>query len=529
MGFLEDSHVKFGITRRSFIFLRTILIGAAIFFISYAILSHTSSPQLSEEHHAESASRWNGTISREAKSLSLKSQNATLGFGDIKYISMPFRTDRQDAVHLLASIHGLKMSKVDGVVGESIHSKSVPDGGAGLRPPELGCWRAHVNVWREFLDSGKDTMLVLEDDLDFDVNIKNIFQRISIQMQHNQLRVTPPTEHEQRSAPYGLDWDVMYLGQCSDYASDRKYLSQIFDDPDTPSRADTHPHFVGMMNSLGIYGKQIGKVRVISPSWGPVCTLAYAITRAGAQRLLLNLSYLGLTTAVDVDIIRKLQAGVIRGYTITPPPFSSFRLHNYMDSDTATQKTKEEIEKEQKLSNEKDIGNLAGTSLNIRTSARHAMLKSLDRHNWEDYERLFPTKNSPPRLQDSDGSTAPPPEPFGTVAEEKEKSIKAGEAPLSEVTDNEEDTSASSKKSNKQAKFNEETKESLISPGKKSAENEPEQSLEKTNRENSAGSEQEVENKDESKEESKEEAVSDTEDTSKETGAGEPESDDKKR
>jgi hypothetical protein len=51
---------------------------------------------------------------------------------------------------------------------------------------------------------------ILEDDLDWDVNIKDITESLSKQMRNNPLRLSEVTEHEKASAPYGLDWDVLW-------------------------------------------------------------------------------------------------------------------------------------------------------------------------------------------------------------------------------------------------------------------------------------------------------------------------------
>ncbi|KAK9367933.1 hypothetical protein V1509DRAFT_624834 [Lipomyces kononenkoae] len=421
------------------------VVRVAIFLVAARFVILASSKRAFDSDDFNAAGQWNVTVDEaRAQALARRANNATLGFGEIVYISLPARSDRQDAMHLIASIHGLNLHFMPGVDGESVHPKSVPDGGSQLRPPELGCWRAHANAWRRMLASRQETMLILEDDADFDVNVHQIFQRISMQMQHNSLRVEPPTEREIEAAPYGLDWDVMYLGQCSDYAGPRKDLSMVFDDPDAPQRARTHEHFVAMMQSLGVYGKAIGKTRVISPSYGPVCTLAYAITRRGAQRLLLNFSYLGLSTAVDVDILNKLQDGSIRGYTVTPPPFSSFRLNNEKDSDTVRQSTSEDGENQKPEKEEKDIGNIAGTSLNIRNSARHAMLVNLDRLNWEDYERAIPKnrESNAVVVQATDASEVAVPQFSGTPEEGKEASRQAGQAPLYEVIDSSDEVPA---------------------------------------------------------------------------------------
>ncbi|KAK9233855.1 hypothetical protein V1525DRAFT_415029 [Lipomyces kononenkoae] len=319
--------------------------------------------------------------------LAAHAQNETLGFGGIAYLSMPYRTDRQDAMELLASVYGLNFTYIPGVDGSSIVEKSKPLHSYWLRPPELGCWRAHVNAWRYLLESDFETLLVLEDDVDFDVHIHDIFETLSKQMQHNRIRITPPTEHERTAAPYGLDWDVLFVGQCSDHSNDdRLDLVHIYADPHVPSRQDTFFHFIGQMESLGIKDRNFGMMRAIAPSWNPVCTMGYAITRRGAERLILDISYRGITGPVDIDIIRKLQQGIIRGYTITPPLLSAWRVDGAKDSDNQA------LEKDQtKLG----TGNLNGYSTSLKMSARKEMVKILELQNWNDIQRVLPPRANP--------------------------------------------------------------------------------------------------------------------------------------
>ncbi|KAK9364614.1 hypothetical protein V1509DRAFT_635794 [Lipomyces kononenkoae] len=321
------------------------------------------------------------------KRIAAHAQNETLGFGGIAYLSMPYRFDRQDAMELLASVYGLNFTYIPGVDGTAIVEKAKPLHSYWLRPPELGCWRAHVNAWRYLLESDFETLLVLEDDVDFDVHVHDIFETLSKQMQHNRIRITPPTEHEKRAAPYGLDWDVLFVGQCSDHSNDdRLDLVHLYEDPHAPSRQDTFFHFIGQMESLGIKDGNFGKMRAIAPSWNPVCTMGYAITRGGAERLILDISYRGITGPVDIDVIRKLQQGIIRGYTVTPPLLSAWRVDGAKDSDNQA------LEKDQtKLG----AGNLNGYSTSLKMSARKEMVKILELHNWNDVQRVLPLKPNP--------------------------------------------------------------------------------------------------------------------------------------
>jgi GR25 family glycosyltransferase involved in LPS biosynthesis len=58
-------------------------------------------------------------------------------------------------------------------------------------------------VWRRVLNEKLETALILEDDVDWDVNIHDIFEELSRQMRKGKLQQTAMTEEEQLTAPYG--------------------------------------------------------------------------------------------------------------------------------------------------------------------------------------------------------------------------------------------------------------------------------------------------------------------------------------
>ncbi|KAK9372291.1 uncharacterized protein V1513DRAFT_385109 [Lipomyces chichibuensis] len=309
--------------------------------------------------------------------LASQAWNESLGFGDVLYISMPYRTDRQDAMNLVASMSGIKLRLIGGVDGDNINVKALPDNAnSNLRASELGCWRAHADAWRFVIENDLETALILEDDIDWDKNIHQIFQDLSTQMQNNTLRLVPPTDHERASAPYGLDWDILVMGECVDKAHpDRHDLVLVYDDPNVPSREDTEFVFLNVMESLGVSGDDIGKKRLLYPAFRPACTMGYAVTRKGAQRLLLNLSYLNLRAPVDLDIAWTLQDGKIRGYTVTPPLFTPWRVDGQKDSDNMPDPDQPIV----------GNGNIGGVSGNLKSSARVAMVNELAMDNWGDY------------------------------------------------------------------------------------------------------------------------------------------------
>jgi hypothetical protein len=52
--------------------------------------------------------------------------NGTLGFGAIYVLGLPERSDKRDVVELAAALTGLKITWVDGVPGDKMHTKATP-------------------------------------------------------------------------------------------------------------------------------------------------------------------------------------------------------------------------------------------------------------------------------------------------------------------------------------------------------------------------------------------------------------------
>lgn len=63
---------------------------------------------------------------RTVGGMSTTATNATLGFQKIYAISLPQRTDRQDALTLMSVLSGLEIDIAPGVRGEDVLEKTVP-------------------------------------------------------------------------------------------------------------------------------------------------------------------------------------------------------------------------------------------------------------------------------------------------------------------------------------------------------------------------------------------------------------------
>ncbi|KAK9321114.1 hypothetical protein V1517DRAFT_183005 [Lipomyces orientalis] len=357
----------------------TLIPGLLLTLIIVLVVQQSQSPHSADDDNADLSS------AAHKAALAKRAHNSSLGFGEIVYISMPERTDRQDAMNLLADSFGLQLKLVPGVRGTDMSPKAIPDEvPEKMRPSELGCWRAHADAWRYLLESDLETLLIFEDDVDWNPNLKQTFETLSLQMQDSKVRLTHPSDYERKIAPYGLDWDVLYVGSCKDGGNpDFNGVVQVWDDPDVPRAEQTSKSTLEALHNFGLSDADIGKKRVLAPAYWTLCTTAYAVTRQGAKRLLLTMSYLGLRAAVDNDMSRIFREGKLRGYTLSPPAFSQFRVGGAKDSDR--------VDIGQTVEGK---GNTQGRSYNIKGSARQWMVDSLKLDNWEEYRRATGAKST---------------------------------------------------------------------------------------------------------------------------------------
>jgi hypothetical protein len=106
------------------------------------------------------------------------------------------------------------------------------------------------------------------------------------------------------------------------------------------------------------------RIRVLAPSWYSVCTIGYALTNRGAQKLLYTIGNRETMGApVDLAIIDKVQKGYLDALTVVPPLVTPWKTGTVSDSDIDN------------LAERK--GELPSGSENLQNSARKALENSL--------------------------------------------------------------------------------------------------------------------------------------------------------
>ena len=78
-------------------------------------------------------------------------------FEKIFVTNLPSRTDKHDAMLLTATLSGLDLNWIDGLVGKTILEKVLPPPAAQkhFKPGNIGSWRAHLNAIATFVHQSR--------------------------------------------------------------------------------------------------------------------------------------------------------------------------------------------------------------------------------------------------------------------------------------------------------------------------------------------------------------------------------------
>lgn len=183
-------------------------------------------------------------------------------------------------------------------MGRSSDAKAHPKKGSAQ------AWLAHLDVLRYGVSSNLDTFLVVEDDVDWDIRLKDQMALIS-----DNVREFRNVEDEDDS-PYGRNWDLLWLGHCGEH-TDINTKRLEFEDPTVPS----------VEQYLGWSKKWLSNLkpgnRAIQEGINPVCTFGYAVTSHGAQRLL-DFAGKGRNEAFDIRLLDGCKNGHLNCLTVQP-------------------------------------------------------------------------------------------------------------------------------------------------------------------------------------------------------------------
>ncbi|KYK62002.1 hypothetical protein DCS_03147 [Drechmeria coniospora] len=251
--------------------------------------------------------------------------NRTLGFEKIMVVGLRERSDKRDAIALMASLTGIDVDWVDGVPSSSISEKAVPFGIDVDRAKDnfLGSWRGHMDAIRRVVEMGYSSALIMEDDVDWDVHVKSQLKAVGMGA-----RELFGESSRAPHSPYGDTWDVLWPGHCGELFPE--FLDENLHLDEEQMAKITAKYIVSNDETVPPYRHVSDLVdwsafppltRIVHLSAGPICTFAYAVSQAGARKLLHALSLEGLHMAFDNslaqvcrDSIHDLAVGSTGGY-----------------------------------------------------------------------------------------------------------------------------------------------------------------------------------------------------------------------
>ncbi|PYH45107.1 glycosyltransferase family 25 protein [Aspergillus saccharolyticus JOP 1030-1] len=219
--------------------------------------------------------------------------NEILGTAKIYVVNLPTRSDKRDNIALGSSVSGFRVEWLHGVTPDQVNPKSIPHNwNPDHKPTEYAARRAHVNAMQQIVQGRLGSAIVMEDDVDWDVTIKTQLQGYALAV-----RALQGSEGISTGSPYGDDWDILWLGHCGlSYSAERPFfLSQ----PD-PTVLPPH-HFLPYWRDPPPIDRP-DHTRLVCSVADAVCSMVYAVSYHGAQKILAALSVNPGHLAEQIDI-----------------------------------------------------------------------------------------------------------------------------------------------------------------------------------------------------------------------------------
>ncbi|KAH8815645.1 hypothetical protein F5884DRAFT_852112 [Xylogone sp. PMI_703] len=239
-------------------------------------------------------------------------RNSTLGFERILALSKGTSWRQQgllSAAHLSNIMISIPpqpgWSKELSNAFEGLGSDTKPNHGAAL------AWLAHIDVLKYIIQSKLNSALVLEDDVDWDVNIKEQMTLISYAVRNH----TDAPDDDIH--PYSHRWDVLWIGHCGDIPLSSENVTAFEDRTVVPFSS-----YKGWARD--ILSRISEGQRAVYNSNGAVCTFAYAVNKPGAKKVLDFVSS-GQDQAFDIKLMNGCRSNAYKCIVVNPEVMRHFK------------------------------------------------------------------------------------------------------------------------------------------------------------------------------------------------------------
>jgi len=258
--------------------------------------------------------------------------NSTLGFGAVVAVSRA-TSPRQESLILAANITEIDVTIPSQPSWTDADLMTiVADHGSQITRGSALAWLGHLNVLRWFLNSDLSTILIIEDDVDWDIHLRTTQipavaattrHLLSTSLSQSRRSILDPDAVGTYWGPPD-SWDVLYLGHCGDNFRHSRWNFATprlaFTDTTIPLRKDLHSDTSQFLDAIELPEY----TRLVHKSIFPLCTFGFALTRSSAARLLNELANKerdGGTQAYDVRVLEACRDEGLRCWSTNPELF----------------------------------------------------------------------------------------------------------------------------------------------------------------------------------------------------------------
>jgi hypothetical protein len=239
--------------------------------------------------------------------------NATLGFGGIFVLTENTHTWRVQGLDRASELVGLDLTvpvqrpKTE----EDVHEYLKGDNLEG-HIDYVKATLSYISLLQRFVNSGYETALFVEDDVDFSTMIKTQMSILADELS------TPETDTSDPADPYGkANWDVLWLGHYGVEFTEQTQISHYADPHALPWTSLTSNFNNYYQQQRAVSSESGSSKQQLARNIAPLSTYAWATTRGHAQRLL---DELVSTRAQKFDVYLHIQCRGLRQRCVAPIP-----------------------------------------------------------------------------------------------------------------------------------------------------------------------------------------------------------------
>ncbi|KAI1259558.1 glycosyltransferase family 25 protein [Xylariaceae sp. FL1019] len=244
--------------------------------------------------------------------------NETLGFHKVLALS-PKPSWRTRGLEAAASLTGLSIN----IPVQPQNPPELVEAFRGIRVdgsdkhPSEGsarAWVAHLDLLKFVIAAEYETALILEDDVDWDIRLKSQMQLIS-----DNVRAFTDTPDDD-TTPFGLDWDVLWLGHCGSLIDDGMIPPPISYRDETRCETELYSGWSKRFIREKI---EEGHRLVQTAGSTTVCTFGYGVTKKSVMKLL-DLLGKGAGMAYDLQLQDLCREKKLRCLLVNPQVFNHY-------------------------------------------------------------------------------------------------------------------------------------------------------------------------------------------------------------